>query len=106
MLTSRLLQFILLSSHLWQQKRVSALMGKLLGDEGEIIGCDLFIMPSFVFSRVIHYLNFVVKFYFFCSSYQKERGFSIQLLSNSIALAKKMRKRLKKKKLLDHVRDK
>ena len=81
-------------------------MGKLLGDEGEIIGCDLFIMPSIVFSRVMHYLNFVVKFYFFSSSYQKERGFSIQLFSNSIALAKKMRKRLKKKKLLDHVRDK
>ena len=82
------------------------LLGKLLGDEGETFGCDLFIMPSIVFSRVMHYLNFVVKFYFFSSSYQKERGFSIQLFSNSIALAKKMRKRLKKKKLLDHVRDK
>ena len=50
-------------------------MGKLLGDEGEIIGCDLFIMPSIVFSRVIHYINFVrCEILFFFLHLTKSKG--------------------------------
>ena len=51
-------------------------MCKLLGNEGEIIGCDLFIMPSIVFSRVIHYLNFVrCEILFFLFILPKVKGF-------------------------------
>ena len=67
------------------------LLGKLLGDEGEIFGCDVFIMPSIVFSGVFHYWNLVPYWLFFYNGireilYSKTDFISLQSLpkGNSI----------------------